>query len=99
MRASDARAISVARSGVSVTNALSARALSIAPICAAVNSEAEKDFFLSASRASPRVNEFKSLTARAHPAQVVPPVGPPAPRRQTAEILPAHAGCVRAPRE
>src|SRR5262245_14744322 len=62
IRVSEALAMSVARSGVSSTNALSARAFSIEAWCAAVNSVAEKDFFFRPSRASARVSEVSSLT-------------------------------------
>src|SRR5215470_17495332 len=64
MRTSEALAISVACSGVSRTNALSARAFSIAVRCAVANSLAEKDFFFSPSRASTRLSEVNSLTMR-----------------------------------
>src|SRR4029078_10570405 len=70
MRASDAFAISAARSGVSSTNALSGCAFSIAETCAAVSSPAEKDFFFSPSRASAKLNDVNSVTALAHPAFV-----------------------------
>src|SRR5262249_42086468 len=61
-RASEAFAMSAAWSGVSSTNALSARAFSIEVWCAAVNSAAEKDFFFNPSRASAKVSDVSSLT-------------------------------------
>src|ERR1700682_1488650 len=63
MRASEAFAIALARSGVSSTKALSARAFSIAATWASASSTAEKDFFFSPSRASAKVSEVSSLTA------------------------------------
>src|SRR4029453_7789648 len=66
MRASEAFAISAARSGVSSTNGLSALAPSIEFWCARANSTAENDFLFSPSRASAKVSEVKSVTARAH---------------------------------
>src|SRR6476659_4196487 len=62
MRASEALAISVVGAGFSRTNALSARAFSIAVRCAVANSPAEKDFFFKPSRASTRLSEVNSLT-------------------------------------
>src|SRR6478736_4790458 len=70
MRLSEALAMSAARSGVSSTKALSVRAFSIAVRCAADNSTAEKVFFFSPSRASAKVSEVSSLTARARPSVV-----------------------------
>ncbi len=55
MRASLASAISSARSGVSVTKALSGRAASIALIMASVSSRAEMRLSFTASRASASV--------------------------------------------
>src|SRR6185295_6590489 len=71
MRASEALAISAARSGVSSTNALSERAFSIAEMCAVTNSPAEKDFFFSPSRASAKLSDVNSVTVSAHPPFVV----------------------------
>src|SRR5664280_44879 len=65
MRASDAFAMARARSGVSSTNALSARAFSIARTCASANSTAEKSFFFSPSRAAANVSEVSSLMSGA----------------------------------
>src|SRR3569833_3748674 len=63
MRASEAFAISAARSGVSRTYALSARAASTALTCAAASSAAENDFLRRPSRASARVSDVSSATA------------------------------------
>src|SRR5512139_641052 len=67
MRASEAFAMPAARSGVSSTKALSARAFSIAAMCAVASSPAEKDFFFSPSRASAKLSDVSSVTAWARP--------------------------------
>src|SRR4029079_16111802 len=79
IRASDALAISVARSGVSNTNALSGRAFSIAKRYAAASSRTEKDFFFTPSPSSAKLNDVNSVTELARPpfvARVVPDSGP-----------------------
>src|SRR5262245_17991019 len=62
-RASASRAMARACSGVSSTNALIARASSIAARCASASSAAEKRFFKSPSRASVSVSEVRSVIA------------------------------------
>src|SRR5580692_2286070 len=59
--ASDARAMSRARSGVSSTKALSARALSIAARCASANSAAENSLLRRPSRACASVSAVRSV--------------------------------------
>src|SRR6204780_5097060 len=60
-RASDARAMSRARSGVSTTKVLSARALSIATRCASVSSLAENSLSRRPSRACASVSAVRSV--------------------------------------
>src|SRR5665213_3356904 len=60
-RSSDARAMARARSGVSSTKALSARALATASRCASVSSIAENSFWRSASRACASVSKVRSV--------------------------------------
>src|SRR6266700_1918037 len=62
--ASTARAMSRARSGVSITKTLSARAASIASRCASVSSSDVKDLFARPALASARVNDVKSVIYR-----------------------------------
>src|SRR6202035_5700973 len=59
--ASTSRAMARARSGVSSTNALSARAASIAERCASVSSSDVKDFFARPLLASASVSDVKSV--------------------------------------
>src|SRR4051812_9388729 len=65
-RASATAAMAMARSGVSSTNALSARALSIASTWAFVSSVEEKRRLLMPSRASASVRSVRSVTAVRH---------------------------------
>ncbi len=60
-RASDARAMSRARSGVSSTKALSARAFSMAARCASASSSAENPFCATRRAPAPSVSAVRSL--------------------------------------